>query len=187
MKAKGFIGLVAFVGLVGLVVAATMAAGGDSSSKQKKPTPVRVGVYDSRAVAVAFVASGLFEKELQQWNQEKKEAKQEGNIKAAEKIDAKMLLRQKLVHHQGFGTTSVENILQHIHDQLPDIANKAGVDVIVSKWAIAYQADQVEFVDVTDLMIEPFKPSERTKAIIRDLRTKKPVDWEVIEKHDRDR
>ncbi len=74
-------------------------------------------------------------------------------------------------------------MLGHIRDQLPDIARRAGVDVIVSKWAITYSAPGAKFVDVTDLIIEPFEPSERTRRIIRELRERPPRPLEEIEKH----
>ena len=40
-----------------------------------------------------------------------------------------------------------------------------------------------KFLDVTDLIIEPFGPDENTKRVIRELRDKPPVPLEKIEKH----
>ena len=54
----------------------------------------------------------------------------------------------------------------HIKDQLPGIAKKAGVDVIVSKWSITYNTSDAEFVDVTGLIIEPFQPDEKKRTKI---------------------
>ena len=38
-------------------------------------------------------------------------------------------------------------------------------------------------MDVTDLIIEPFEPDEKTKRVIRELCDKPPVPLEEIEKH----
>jgi hypothetical protein len=84
------------------------------------------------------------------------------------------------MHQQGFGTAPVDNILKHIEHQLPAIAREAGVDVIVSKWQITWQAPGVETVDVTDLMVKPFKPSERTLKTIAELRRHAPIPNEKL-------
>ncbi len=55
--------------------------------------------------------------------------------------------------------------------------------MIVSKWAVTYSAPGAQFVDVTDQMIEPFKPTDKTKLAIRELLDTPPVPLEEIEKH----
>ena len=42
--------------------------------------------------------------------------------------------RRKQSHRQGFSTAPVDEILEHIKDDLPKIAKKAGVGSIISKW-----------------------------------------------------
>ena len=112
-----------------------------------------------------------------------KKAKAAGDEEKAKKLEVQGQAGQKRVHRQGFGTAPVDDILQRIKDKLPAIAKKSSVDVIVSKWAVTYSAPNAQFVDVTDQIIEPFKPSEKTKRAIRELLDKPPVPLEEIERH----
>ena len=88
-----------------------------------------------------------------------------------------------MVHKQGFGTWSVDNILDNIKGKIPKIAKQADVDVIVSKWDIVYQRSGVEFVDVTDLMVQPFDPDESTLKTIQEVLKRAPVPLEELENH----
>ncbi|MBN2024905.1 MAG: hypothetical protein JW809_19160 [Pirellulales bacterium] len=165
-------------GLLASLVAAALMVGCGSAA-----APLRVGTYDSRAVAVAFAASATFNQELRQWKEERDKAEAAGDDKTLKQLEAKAVARQKQAHHQGFGAAPVDDIIEHIKDKLPAIAQQADVDVIVSKWAVAYCADGAKFVDVTDLMVEPFAPNERTQRIIRDLRDRPLVSPDEIDRH----
>jgi len=165
--------------LVGVVTAVSLAA---SSSTAQAPGPsaprgtkVRVGTFDSRALAIAYYRSPAFEKEIGELRTKLKEAEASGNTQLAKKLAADGPALQSLVHKQGFGTFPVDNLLAKIKDQLPTIARQADVSVIISKWRIAYQSDGVEFVDVTDAMVAPFGPDEKTSKIIEDMKNKAPL------------
>lgn len=85
------------------------------------------------------------------------------------------------MHKQGFSTWPVDDILERIKDQIPEIAKQAGVDIIVSKWDIVYQLPGVEFIDVTDLLVMPFAPDASTLDLIKSLREIEPVSLEELE------
>lgn len=155
----------------------------DGPAKEAEPAGLRVGTFDSRAVAVAFIRSAMLEQDLKQMMKEHEEAKAAGDEEKVKKLEAQGQARQEQAHRQGFGTAPVDEILQRIKDKLPAIAKKSSVDVIVSKWVVTYSTPGARFVDVTDLIIEPFDPDERTKRIIRELRAKPPVPPDEIEKH----
>lgn len=59
----------------------------------------------------------------------------------------------------------------------------AGVQIIVSKWDIAYQQPSVELFDVTDAMVNLFEPDAETLNIIDEIRAKAPVATEVLKQH----
>jgi hypothetical protein len=143
---------------------------------------VRVGTFDSRAVAVAYFRSESFSKFLKETMKSHQEAKAAGNDAKAKQLESDMKAAQERAHFQGFGTASVANILEQIKDQLPAIAKEAGVDVLISKWDIAYQAPSVEFVDVTDRMVKPFKPNEKTLQVIQELKKHAPISPEELKK-----
>ena len=143
---------------------------------------IRVGTFDSRAVAVAYIRSELFGQSLKETTKELQDAKSAGNQAKVKQLESELKATQERAHLQGFGTASVANILEQIKDQLPAIAKEAGVDVLISKWDVAYQASSTELVDVTDQMIKPFKPNEKTLQIIQDLKKHEPVSLEELKK-----
>lgn len=168
-----------FVFLAGLLAAgsagvARAAEGGAAAGS------CRVGVFDSRAVAVAYAASKGFNEELALKMKEYRQAKDAGDQEKVKQLEAAGQAGQEQLHLQGFGTASVSGILDRIKDQLPAIARQNKVDLIVSKWDIAYQTPTVETVDITETIIEPFQPSERTRKIVADLKGKDPVPAEEL-------
>ena len=115
----------------------------------------RVGVYDSRAIAVAFVGSPAYKatdgKKMAEMMAEHSKAKAEGNQKRVAELEAWGKAQQALLHKQGFSTAPVDDILTHIQDQMPEIAKAAGVGPIVSKWdkVALSKYPSAELVDVT--------------------------------------
>ncbi len=138
-----------------------------------KPTSdrpkLRVGTFDSRLIATAYVRSEAFKQRLTKMQAELQEAKASGAEKLVKQLEAEGPALQDLIHKQGFSTWPVHDILQTIKAEIPDIAAKADVDVIVSKWDVVFQRNGAETVDVTDLMVAPFAPSEETRKILDSL------------------
>jgi len=89
--------------------------------------------------------------------------------------------QQQQKHHlQGFGTAPVQDCLKPIEKQLPAIAQKAGVDIIVNKWQIDYQTSQIELVDLTDAIVALYKPDAKTLQIVKNLNKWKPLSEEKL-------
>ncbi len=141
---------------------------------------LRVGTFDSRAVTAAYVASEPFNRQIKQLMEEHKKAKAAGDAEKVKQLEADGKARQDRIHQQGFGTASVADILQQIQQELPAIAKEAGVEVIVSKWDVAYSVPSAEFVDVTGLIIRPFNPNERTRRIVKELSKQPPIPLEKL-------
>ena len=135
------------------MVAQTGRAG--ESVRPRAKTKERIGVYDSRAIAVAFAGSKIFNK----WMFEQK---------------AEL---QKLMHNQGFSTAPMDNILEQIKDRLPAIKEKAGVGVLVSKWdkdTLAKHPSD-EFIDVTRELVGAFNPNGRQRTSVIEIQKHKPI------------
>lgn len=115
---------------------------------------------------------------------EQQKAEAAGDAVKLEEIRQRMIERQKQMHFQGFGTADVGEYLKYIKDDIPKIAAKAGVDVIVSKWDVVYRGPAVRFVDITEALVQPFGPSEKTLKVIRELKKQNPVPIEQLEKMD---
>lgn len=148
--------------------------------------PKRIGTYDSRAIAVAFVGSEAYKKTggklLASKMEEHKRAKEEGDQKKVEEIEAWGKAQQELLHKQGLSTASVDDILAHISDQLPGIKKQADVELLVSKWDEKTLGEHkaAERVDVTMRLIEAFKPNEKQKKSAIEIQKHEPVPLDTM-------
>lgn len=139
--------------------------------------PVRIGVYDSRAVAVAFAGSAPFAKWMSALRTEHDKANAAGDDKRVAELKAEAASRQKLMHMQGFSTAPVDDVLEHIKDALPAIKDKAGVSALVSKWdadSLAKHAS-AEHVDVTMALVDALNPNDRQRKSAIEVQKHKPI------------
>jgi len=167
--------------LAGLAVYTTVGA--KQPKEKTSGSKVRVGTFDSRALALAHIFSKPFKRYLKELRAEYEKAKSAGDEKRVKELEAEGPYQQELAHKQFFSTWPVDNILEQIKGKIPEIAKQADVDVIVCKWHIAYQRSGVKFIDVTDLMVKPFNPNEETLKGIRELQNRDPVPLEELKKH----
>ncbi len=143
---------------------------------------VRLGIYDSRAVAIAYAHSDWNDKRLEPKMAEMKKAKAEGDTKKIAELDKWGKAQQAKLHRQGFGAAPVDDILEHIKDNLPQIAKDANVIALVSKWdkKTLKRYKSAELIDVTDLMAAQFNPNENVLRTIEQIKKKKPVPlWQL--------
>lgn len=151
-------------------------------AKKEKPV-LCVGLFDSRAVALAWGRSEAFKKQLGDMMAEHKEAKAAGDTERIARLEKAGSQAQDRGHKQVFGNEPVDDVLERIAKDLPRIAASAGVDIIVSKWEIAYQKRSARFVDVTWEMVNLFDPDEETVRIAKDLVKREPVSLEELAGH----
>jgi len=156
-----------FVGVSILAVCAMFLA------LQPTPTKVRVGTFDSRAIALAYARSAMFAADrapvMKDLKDRYEKAKAEKNEEVIKELEAWPPTYHKLQMLQCFSTASVADILEKVKDQLPKVAQEAGVDIIVSKWEIAYSNSTSEIVDVTSHLVKLFNPDEQTLKFIEGL------------------
>ncbi len=172
------ISLIVLVGFGAYMLAAVKQQEGKTSGPK-----VRIGTFDSRAVAFAYFGSEEFKRQMNSLRVEHEEAKAAGKEKRVTELDAELLALGELMHKQGFGTWPVDDILEKIKGELPEIATQADVEVIVSKWDIVYQRSGIEFVDVTDLMVRLFDPNEDTLTGVKEIQQQDPVPLEELAEH----
>jgi len=134
-----------------------------------------VGVFDSRAIALAYVNSAPFKATMSGLHEDLAEAKASGNTDLVAELEAYGPRLQEHLHRQGFSTGSVTDILDRVRDELPALANRAGVAVIVSKWELAHRAPSVSVIDVTHLLVAEFEPDKRTTRMIAEMMEKEPL------------
>ena len=151
-----------------------------TAKEKTKGSAVRVGTFDSRALAMAYYRSDAFKDHMKEMHAKHEKAKTEGDEQLAKKLATEGPALQELIHKQGFGTWPVDNLLDKIKREIPEIAAQADVDVIVSKWNIVYRQPAVKFIDVTDLMVKPFSPDQATLTIIEEIQKQDPVPLEKL-------
>ena len=66
----------------------------------------RIGIYDSRSVAIAFVGSDVFNRWMAPVYEELKQAKADNDQAAIRRLEKTGRARQNQLHMQGFSTTS---------------------------------------------------------------------------------
>jgi len=167
--------------LAGLAMYTTVGA--QQSQEKVSGSKVRVGTFDSRALAMAYYRSEAFLRQINDMRAKYEKAKAAGDEKRVKELELEGSAQQELMHKQGFGTWPVDNILEKIKGKIPEIAAQAEVDVIVYKWHIAYKRSGTEFVDVTDRMVEPFGPDEGTLRMIKEIQEQEPVPLEELKGH----
>jgi hypothetical protein len=167
--------------LAGLVVYMTIEA--QQSQEKNSGSKVIVGTFDSRVLALAYYRSEASIRQLGEMKAEYEKAKAAGDEKRAKELEAEGPAQQELMHKQVFSTWPVDNILKMVEGNIPEIAKQANVDVIVSKWDIVFQQSGIEFIDLTDLMVQPFNPDEETLKIIEEAKKQDPVALEELENH----
>lgn len=142
--------------------------------------PVRVGVYDTRAIAVAYAHSSHMQSILQQKRKELEAAKAAGDTARAAALEEWGQAQQRQMHRQGFGRVPVSDLLVPVKDRLPEAAARAGVQIIASE--CDYQGPGVVVVDVTDELVRLYDPSPRVLSIVKDMRGKPPLSLIELEK-----
>ena len=163
-----------------LVAAAMITLVALSAAGTVEPPPkLRVGVYDNRAIAVAYALSTF--NPVKQNMEEYEKAKAAGDQKRVKELEAWGEKHQRQLHRQGFGRVPVDDLLGHVKDELPDVARKMDIDAIA--WHCNYASADVEQVDITMELVMLFDPSKRVLKTVEELRKHDPVDLDVIEQN----
>jgi hypothetical protein len=143
-----------------------------------QPVGLCVGVYDPRAIAIAYVNSNLFRAAMNEKQSEMKKATADNDRAKIKELRAWGEGGQIRLHLQGFAGAPVDDILAQVSDKLPEVAAAAGVDVITLKPIFA--APNVTTVDVTDRLVGLFTSDPQAIKTIAELRATKPLPIEEI-------
>ena len=94
--------------------------GGNTEHSQE-----RIGIYDSRAIAIAFVGGEVFRETMNAARMEFDEATKNGDEATLARINTQMQERQKLLHAQGFSTAPVDELIAHYSDGISTLLDEA--------------------------------------------------------------
>lgn len=166
--------------LISVLAAGCMVASMSQVNGGQKKKLLRVGVYDSRGIAVAYGNSEYMSKVLQKKKAALEQAKKEGNTEKVKEIEAWGPAHQAEAHLKAFGTAPVHDNLECVKDKIPQVAKAAGVDLIVSKWEMDYIAVDADLVDVTNQLAQLFNPNEKAWKSIEGIQKVKPYSNEEL-------
>ena len=151
------------------------AAQSTVAANRQTANRTRIGVFDSRVVALAYYNTPEFRTEMQQMMAALQAAKAANNQAKVADLEFQGPAIQNLMHYQVFSTASIPNVLEKLTAVLPKVAAEAGVSTIVSKWDVAFKSSDVDYVDVTDQLVRPFNPDARTQTMVDQARMQTPM------------
>ena len=165
--------------LTGLAVTGCNSA----SPEAIKKSELRVGIYDSRAVALAYWRT---ENRLDSYHdslvEQMEKAEAEENKKLVKELDTELWGHRKRLHGQVFSNAPIDDVLEKIEHELAKVAKDANAIALVSKWdkKTLKRYKSSELIDVTDLIVAQFNPDEKLLSTIEQMKDKKPIPlWQL--------
>jgi nitroreductase len=153
------------------------------ASAQSRTNQIRIGVYDSRAIAVAYASSKEFQIIMKPLQADFFKAKYANNEKLMKELKEHMEDVQFRLNQEAYSTGSVAAIMATIKHALPSVAKEAGVDMIISKWEVNFQGPNIQTEDVTDKLVALFHTSDQGWKQAKDIQQKPPLPIENITIH----
>ena len=144
---------------------------------------IRIGVYDSRSIAVAFAGSAKHEALIAEAAKALEDAKAQGDPDMIAYRDRRVWELRYQLHRQGFGTAPVGDILALYPEAVEALMDRHRLVALVSKWDEAglgrYRG--AEQVDITEELLEAPGPSERQRRYALEIRQHKPLSAAQVE------
>ena len=143
---------------------------------QDKAIPERIGVYDSRAIAVAYAGSAQQVKKMKALTTLMKKARDAGDTNQITRLEVEGRAWQASLHEQGFGTAPVEDLLLEIAGDFPAIQKAAGVTRFISKWdkPELERHPRAERIDITMFLVDAFHPAATQRQRALEIQKTKP-------------
>jgi len=139
---------------------------------------IRIGTYDSRAIAVAYFNSSYGKQVMElmgNLQKQKRESLEVIDTMKIKKLNKEGKMRQAIMHEQGFGTGSVKDFLVVIEDKIELLAKSENLDIIVSKYELNYSNSNCIVIDITEKLANLYEPNKRFKTMLPDLLKSEPV------------
>ncbi len=148
-----------------------------SNQSQAKAKTIRVGVYDNRAIALAYFGSDY--NHFLKKREEFQKAQASGDSVQIKALNAWVEKFQRKLHFQGFCRAPVDDLLLLVQDKIPGLLESTGVDLIT--WYPDYTGVGVETVDITNQLVALFDPTEGKLKEIEALKGTEPAALADIE------
>lgn len=156
-----------------VAVPVAFAAVPSTSAPATRRAAIRVGVYDGRALAMAWFQASNTGESMQKLSADAKAAQAAGDQKRYEELRDRLERMQFAAHVQVFSDARPEEALAKLAPEMAAVAREMKVAAIASR--LDYSAADVETVDVTEALVARLNPPPDAKQIIEGLRRVKPV------------
>jgi ribosomal protein S8E len=162
-----------------LIAMALLCSGIVDTAQEPKADRIRIGTYDSRAIAIAYAASDYnpVKEKMKEYDQ----AKAAGDQQRIKELEAWGEKHQRQLHRQGFANVPVHELLAQVKAKLPDIAKAHRLTAIVRQ--CDFVLENVEVVDVTQELVALFDPSEQVLKNVAMIKDKPYADLDELDKH----
>lgn len=163
-----------------IAAAAVLAAFAQSSPRGAEPTPepdARVGVYDSRVVSFVHFWSEPVRQERDALIANARAAKSAGDDARYRELTARIKAEQDRSHLQVFSTAPAVEAMAALREKTPAIQRELGVTRFVSKFdeLALLSVPEAKRVDATDRLAREFKPDEKRRKTIEQMKAAKPL------------
>jgi len=139
-------------------------SGTTADSATTATAPLKIGVYDTRSVTIAFVSGKNFQTQAKAEEAALKAAKASGDKKRIKAADKRVWATRKRIGLQGFGQAPVDDILAQYPAEVQALMKKHGLTALVpewDRWSLWFTYHGAERVDVTGDLVEVFHPTAR--------------------------
>jgi hypothetical protein len=135
----------------------------------------KIGVFDSRAVAIWNFNTDEFRKEMKDVSTKYEEAKKKKDTAEMKRFETRMPLMQRVLHDKGFGRGSVAEILEKNQAKLKTLAKSEKLIAIVSKWELLFTEDNYEVVDITVPLLKALGANDNTIKMYDEMKKQEPI------------
>ena len=135
----------------------------------------KIGVYDSRLIAIMYANSEEFEAETKEMMEKYQQAVINKDSVTANKLKEDRELLQRLFHDKGFGKGSVAEYLEDKTAVFKALADKLELTAIVSKWELNYYSDDVELIDITIDLLKAMNAKEKVLKMYDSMKANPPM------------
>lgn len=134
-----------------------------------------IGVYDSRQVVLAYFSSPAGKEWKKNLDMRSDSAQKAGDTSKLRSLSIEAMSYQHLLHQMCFSTASVSMVLEPYKSKLPELAKKAGVDILVSKYNLNFISPDLKTVDVTAAVVKLFNPPANVEQTLKEIEKTEPV------------
>ena len=145
------------------------------SASVSAQTKILIGIYDSRAVAIAYGNSSEGKAKINELWAGLKNAKSTKNDSLIRRLKVRGVAYQTLAHLCAFSYGSVVEILEKHKAEVDSIEKSTHVQALVSRYELLQNTGTIETVDITNNLVQLFNPSEQVRQWIGEAAKQAPL------------